>query len=138
MATIPAIPRNKPKPTEEPKKPQNTRAALFSRPGSAVYAVDFDGTLCENKFPDIGVPRVFVISYFAKLREEGNRLILWTCREGALLSDAVEWCREQGLEFDAVNENLPDWRERFGTDPRKIGANYYCDDKNDGLWRAYI
>ena len=57
---------------------------------SKIYAVDFDGTLCENIWPNIGDPKSDVIYMLKKLRKEGNKLILWTCREGALLDEAVK------------------------------------------------
>ena len=94
-----------------------------------IYAVDFDGTLCTNKWPEIGEPREFLICYLQTLRKIGGaKLILWTCREGDKLEAAVEWCKQQGLEFDAVNENLPEIVEAFGGDTRKIFANVYIDD----------
>lgn len=95
-----------------------------------VYAVDFDGYLCRNAWPGIGEPNTKVIAHFKKLRAEGHKLILWTCREGQALQEAVEWCKRFGLEFDAVNENLPERMEQYGTDPRKVGADFYCDDRN--------
>jgi hypothetical protein len=55
---------------------------------------------------------------------------LWTSRAGADLENAVEWCRLQGLVFDAVNEPLPEQIKRWGNDTRKIYADYYIDDKN--------
>lgn len=54
---------------------------------------------------------------------------MWTCRTDGKLKDAIEWCKEHGLKFDAVNENLPERIAMFGTDPRKIGADEYIDDK---------
>lgn len=55
---------------------------------------------------------------------------MWTSRAGADLENAVEWCRLQGLVFDAVNEPLPEQIKRWGNDTRKIYADYYIDDKN--------
>ena len=101
----------------------------------SIIAVDFDGTLCENKWPEIGEPNIELITYLiAKQRIEKARLILWTCRVGEMLDKAVTWCSEQGLEFDAVNKNLPDIVEEFGSDTRKIFANQYIDDRN--FWYA--
>lgn len=98
--------------------------------GYTIYAVDFDGTLCESKFPDIGAPNTFLINRLIKRRLEGNKLILWTCRCESRLHEAVEWCKQQGLEFDAVNENLPETVEWFGgTESRKIHADVFIDDK---------
>lgn len=95
-----------------------------------IYAFDFDGTLCEDCYPDIGSPRKSTISYARRLKEEGHRLILWTCRAGEHLDRAVEWCASQGLIFDAVNENLPEVVRKYGNDSRKITADYYVDDKS--------
>jgi hydroxymethylpyrimidine pyrophosphatase-like HAD family hydrolase len=95
-----------------------------------IYAVDFDGTLCENKWPEIGKPIQPMIDYCIKLREEGHKLILWTCRTGEQTEAAVKWCAEHELEFDAVNANLPDEIIKYNNDPRKIGADYFLDDKN--------
>lgn len=95
-----------------------------------IYAVDFDGTLCENEWPVIGEPKEHVISYVLKLKQEGHKLILWTNRVGERLDEAVEWCQQKGIEFDAVNKNLPEIIEEFGCDTRKVFANYYIDDRN--------
>lgn len=93
-------------------------------------AVDFDGTLCENKYPEIGKPNKKIINNLrARQRKAGTKLILWTCREGDELDEAVEWCRSQKLEFDAVNDNLPEHIEKHGNNSRKIHANEYWDDK---------
>ena len=94
-----------------------------------IIAVDFDGTLCSNDWPRIGAPRKAVIAYIRRRREQGDKLILWTNRRSERLSEAVEWCRGQGVEFDAVNENLPEIVERFGGDCRKVYADMYLDDK---------
>lgn len=94
-----------------------------------IYAVDFDGTLCEYMWPDIGEPNTEIIEYIRFAQRCGVKLILWTCRQGKALEEAVEWCKQQGLEFDAVNENLPEVIEEFGGDTRKIFANRYIDDR---------
>jgi hypothetical protein len=95
-----------------------------------IYAVDFDGTLCEIAYPDIGPPKQNVIDFCKQKRAEGHKLILWTCRCGKYLEQAVKWCRQHGLVFDAVNENLPERIAEYGGDCRKISADFYLDDKN--------
>ena len=96
-----------------------------------VIAVDFDGTLCENKWPDIGMPNNNLISYLRCEQEcKDAKIILWTCRHGRKLKHAVKWCKDQGLIFDAVNKNLPEVIRHFGSDTRKIFAHEYIDDKN--------
>lgn len=94
-----------------------------------VYAIDFDGTLCKNIYPKIGEAKEEVIDYVKSLKENGNKLILWTCRTGEELDNAIEWCSKRGLEFDAINENLEDTINEYGTDPRKISVDCYIDDK---------
>ena len=42
---------------------------------------------------------------------------------------AVEWCGNLGLEFDAINDNLPEIIERYGCNSRKISCDFYIDDK---------
>lgn len=94
-----------------------------------IIAVDFDGTLCENKWPEIGAPRATVIEELLNRQRNGARAILWTCRGGEHLTQAVDWCAEHGIHFDAVNENLPELMAQFDNDSRKIFANEYWDDK---------
>ena len=94
-----------------------------------IIAVDFDGTLCVNKYPEIGKPKKRIIKYLLKRRKKGDKLILWTCREKEMLCKAVAWCAYKGLWFDAINENLPEQIKLFGNDCRKIGADIYLDDK---------
>lgn len=90
-------------------------------------AVDFDGTLADTDATKIYSPNTKLINYLIARRENGDKVILWTCREGSRLEQAVEWCKEQGLEFDAVNDNLPGLK-LFGINPRKIAADVYIDD----------
>ena len=93
-------------------------------------AVDFDGTLCENKYPEIGEPNKPLIDFLINWREDGCKVILWTCRDDVMLGLAVDWCAEHGLHFDAINCNLPERISCFGNDCRKISADYYIDDSN--------
>lgn len=90
-------------------------------------AVDFDGTLCENAFPYIGEPDVALIRMLNLAQEDGHKIILWTCRDGDLLEEAIDWCDEHGLVFDAVNKNIPPVRQ--GTGRSKIVADVYIDDR---------
>lgn len=95
-----------------------------------IIAVDFDGCLCVKKWPDIGDPNRKAIDALIKRRAEGDKVILWTCREGQKLEEAVLWCAKHGLEFDAVNDNLPENKEYFGNNSRKVFANEYWDDRS--------
>lgn len=94
-------------------------------------AVDFDGTIVEDKYPSIGRERPFALRTLRALQEKGYVLILWTCRTGAELDAAVEFCRKGGVEFYAVNENY-DGELGHGKSPRKIDADIYIDDRNYG------
>ena len=93
-------------------------------------AVDFDGTLCENKYPEIGQAKKDVINRLLEEQKRGAKIILWTCRCDKYLKLAVEWCKSKGINFDAVNSNLPELIEKWGTDPRKIAASEYWDDRS--------
>ena len=95
---------------------------------SRVIAVDFDGCLCANRWPEIGEANHGAIRELIRLRERGARLILWTCRTGARLDEAVSWCRGRGLTFDAVNDNVPERVVQYGGDTRKVSADEYWDD----------
>ena len=94
-----------------------------------IIAVDFDGTLCENKYPDIGEPNTALIQYLIYHQQCGDKIILWTCRKNKPLDNAVQWCKEQGLEFDEVNNNLLEIVNAWGEDTRKICADIYIDDR---------
>lgn len=94
-----------------------------------IIAVDFDGTLFETDYPRIVRPILPVIEMAKVRKAAGDKLILWTCREGAELDAAIEACRGYGLEFDAVNDNLPELKEQWGDNPRKVAADEYWDDR---------
>lgn len=95
-----------------------------------VYAIDFDGTIVTDKFPEIGEEIPGRIDMLKRLQDGGSKLILWTCRNGEMLNSAVDWCKKHGLIFDAVNENLPEVKHRWGGDTRKVYCDFYVDDKN--------
>ncbi len=96
----------------------------------AIIAVDFDGCLCESKWPDIGQPNQTVIDALLQRQAEGDKLILWTCREGHLLDAAILWSLQHSLTFDAINANLPERIAEYGTDCRKVSADEYWDDRS--------
>ena len=95
-----------------------------------IIATDFDGTITRaSAWPEIGKPNMPLIEWLISEQKRGVKIILWTCRVGDLLNQAVEACRTWGLEFDAVNENIPEMVSVFGNDGRKIFATLYIDDK---------
>ena len=92
-------------------------------------AIDFDGFLVEDKWPELGEAVLCNFILLEKLQKKGHKLILWTCRCGELLEEAVNLCEVLGLKFDAVNENLPETIEKYGSESRKISADFYLDDR---------
>lgn len=94
-----------------------------------VIAVDFDGCICVNAYPDIGKPNIEVINALISEVSCGTQLVLWTCREGEKLEEAIAACESWGIKFAAINESTPEWIAVYGTSPRKVGADEYWDDK---------
>lgn len=94
-----------------------------------IIAVDFDGCLVVNKWPEVGASIEKNINKLKAEQAEGAKVILWTNRVGKPLEDAVAFCKEQDIHLDAVNENLPEVVEAFGGDCRKVFANEYWDDR---------
>jgi hypothetical protein len=96
-------------------------------------AVDFDGTIVRHRYPDIGEEIPFAVNTLKMLIQGRHRLILWTVREGELLDDAIEWCRERGIEFYAINRDFPEEdisrNENF---TRKLKVDMWIDDRNVG------
>lgn len=94
-------------------------------------AVDFDGTIVENRYPQIGKPILFALETLKKLQEDGHQLILWTYRSGTELKQAVDFCKSKGITFYSVNQSYPE--EVFdGSISRKIQADLFIDDRNVG------
>ncbi|MGM9766404.1 MAG: BT0820 family HAD-type phosphatase [Candidatus Cryptobacteroides sp.] len=98
-----------------------------------IIAVDFDGTIVEHRYPEIGKEIPFAIDTLKRLQAERNILILWTSREGRLLQEAIDFCASRGLEFYAVNSNHPEeYEDEAVNRSRKIKADLYIDDRNLG------
>ena len=98
-----------------------------------IIACDFDGTLCEHKYPEIGEPNLLLIKSLIKKRQQGDQVILWTCRAGDDLQRAVDWCfLQHGLTFDAINRDVDDIvHSNFGINKSgKVYADVYLDDRN--------
>ena len=98
-----------------------------------IIAIDFDGTLVEHRYPEIGKEIPFAFETLRRLQQDRHRLILWTVREGRLLDEALAFCRERGIEFYAVNRDYPE--EEKGANrhySRKLKADLFIDDRNLG------
>lgn len=98
-----------------------------------IIAVDFDGTIVEHRYPEIGKELPFAVSTLKLLANKHNhRLILWTVRHGRLLQEAVDWCKERGLEFYAINKNFPEEEVENESGYCKVNAELFIDDRNLG------
>lgn len=99
----------------------------------ATIAVDFDGTIVTDAYPQIGQELPFATETLRMLIRDRHRLILWSVREGRLLQEAVDWCRERGVEFYAVNRDYPEeQKENNNHYSRKLKADYFIDDRGIG------
>lgn len=99
-----------------------------------IIAIDFDGTLCKECYPHIGEANRELIDDLVVRKKRGDKLILWTCREESFLEEAINWCQQQGLVFDAVNDNLEEIKQKYQHNSRKITADLYLDDKAQGVF----
>lgn len=97
-------------------------------------AVDFDGTIVEHKYPEIGDEIIFATDTLRQLIKDGHKVILWSVREAQTLQDAVDWCHERGVDFYAVNKDYPEENgaESNKSFSRKIKADIFIDDRNIG------
>lgn len=101
-----------------------------------IIAVDFDGILVEDQFPEIGSPKEEMVVLVRQLIATGYEVVLWTSRTDARLAEAVEWCIANGLRFSAINDQAPSNKAKYqhiyphGT--RKVYADLYVDDHNIG------
>ena len=105
-----------------------------------IIAVDFDGVIVEDKFPDVGEPDMELVNLLNMAYNQGHSVILWTSRVDDKLDTAVETCKKIGLSLTAVNNGDPGNISQYGTDPRKIYADMYLDDKALGFsrFKTYI
>jgi len=97
------------------------------------YAVafDFDGTLCENRFPEIGEPKKEMIKLLEIFHENNWNIIIWTCRSNEYQEKMGKWLDAKNIPYDYINEN-PD--TYFKNESRKIYADIYIDDKAVFTW----
>lgn len=99
-----------------------------------IVAVDFDGVLCRDEFPEIGAPNYRIISLVREIADAGHEVVLWTSRADDRLVEAVLWCEDRGLHFCAVNDNAPSNKAKYESEypngTRKVYADVYLDDKD--------
>lgn len=101
-----------------------------------IIAVDFDGVLVEDQFPEIGSPKNEMIELVKQIIAAGHEAVLWTSRTDARLAEAVRWCMAHGLKFSAINDQAPSnkakYQHLYPNGTRKVYANLYIDDHNIG------
>lgn len=96
-------------------------------------AVDFDGTIVEHAYPKIGKEMPFATETLRQLIQDRHKLVLWTVRENELLQEAIDWCKERGVEFYAINRDYPEEeREKNNHFSRKLKVDIWIDDRNIG------
>ncbi len=95
-------------------------------------AIDFDGTIVEDKYPSVGEPILFAFDTLKRLQDDGHRLILWTYRFGKQLKEAVQLCKSEGIEFYAINSSYPGEEFKQEIMSRKINVDIFIDDRNFG------
>ena len=94
-----------------------------------VIAIDFDGTICELAFPEVGAMKKMAKHYINKLYDEGHKILINTCRSGLYEGMAETFLKENGIKYHYINSNLLYLIENYGQDCRKISADIYIDDK---------
>ena len=95
-------------------------------------AVDFDGTIVEHRYPQIGEEKLFAFETLKQLQKLGHQLILWTVRNGKELDEAVEYCKKKGVVFYAVNKSYPEEVYDPNEISRKLDVELFIDDRNIG------
>lgn len=121
---------------EEMKTP-NPETYNEKAPLPTILAVDFDGTLVEDKYPLIGGINKPVWDAVIAAKDAGCRIILWTCRAEEMLYAATAFCADNGLHPDEVNRNIPEVIAMYGGDTRKVFADLYIDDRNGSISDIY-
>lgn len=117
-------------PKDNEKPPHKEHSIDLADADRLTIAVDFDNTLAVTRYPSIIAPIGTVVDYIRDAKENHNAIIiLWTCREGKELEEAVAWCKENNVPIDYVNESVPARVKKWGNDCRKVGADIYIDDK---------
>ena len=97
-----------------------------------IIAVDFDGTIVDDKYPAVGKAKLFAFETLRQLQNDGYRLVLWTYRSGKALDEAVDFCSKNGIEFYAINNSFEGEDFDKETQSRKINADIFIDDRNLG------
>ncbi|MEN6422284.1 MAG: hypothetical protein ABFD76_10090 [Smithella sp.] len=103
-----------------------------------IIAIDFDGTICFDAYPEIGCIQPYAAETINKLHAAGHYIIINTCREGNRLNEAINWLLEKGIRFNRVNDNHPAAMSKYGSNSRKIFADVVIDDRNLGGFPGWV
>ena len=101
-----------------------------------IIAVDFDGTIVEDAYPEIGEPMLFAVDTLLEMQRARHQLILWTTRKGDKLDEAIKWCKDQGIEFYAVNKSYPEELIK-GEASRKVNCDIFISSRNVGEFMGW-
>lgn len=104
----------------------------MDKPNKLVFAIDFDGCIVSNEWPRIGAPKRHMVGFMRRIKALGHTIIIWTCREGESLREALAFLDAHNIPYDYANENCPERIAYYGNDCRKIGADFYIDDRMIG------
>ncbi len=99
-----------------------------------IIAIDFDGTIVRDEYPRIGPPLPGAFESIRKLKRNGHKIIIWTCRYGKFLDEMIIFLKSNNVPFDTVNEHILEYKLLFGSDMRKVYADLYIDDRNVMPW----
>ena len=103
-----------------------------------IIAIDFDGTIVHDDFPNIGPLQPYAKEVINRLHDAGHYIIIWTSRNGNSLIDAINYLLEHGVSFDRINDSEPGNRSQYMHDTRKIYADTYIDDRNLGGFPGWV
>jgi hypothetical protein len=92
--------------------------------------IDFDGTIVDHRFPDIGPPAPGALEWLERFQQAGAKLILFTMRSaggkhGDTLGAAVKYLADQGIKLYGVNKNPT--QVHWTTSPKAYGQIYIDD-----------
>lgn len=90
-----------------------------------VLAIDFDGTICDHRFPECGPLKEGVVAAIQKISERFE-IIIWSCRANGNLNtddryikDMIEYLNRHNIPYDRID---------MGNEGKVI-ADLYIDDK---------
>ena len=90
-------------------------------------AIDFDGTIVEHRYPQIGEEIPFATATLKMLINERHRLILWSVREGKLPGGSCGMVQETGCGILCRQPGLSGRRHRT--------HRFFTQSKSRSLYR---